>query len=75
MGAAGERHGHAMWQHEEQERQEVTWLLEEMDEWSQRQHSLVQEGVFLAACQQRWFGGSAEALLMLWAPQAVQVEE
>lgn len=72
MGAAGECHGHAVWQHEEQE---TTWLLEETDERSQQRHSLVQEGVFLAACQRWWVWGSAEALLVLWALLAVRVVE
>ncbi|CAM9185130.1 unnamed protein product [Bubo scandiacus] len=51
-------------QREEQERQEMTWLLE-VEQRSQERRGLAPEGVLLGACQHWCFWASAEALLVL----------
>ena len=52
-------------QREEQQRQEVTWLMEQMEQRSQEPCGLTLEGVLLAACRHWWFWSSAEPLLLL----------
>ena len=61
-------------QREEQQRQQMTWLLEEMEQRSREPRGFAQQGVLLAACQHWWFWASAETLLLLlfglyWLPR------
>ncbi|XP_074736942.1 uncharacterized protein LOC141948426 [Strix uralensis] len=52
-------------QREEQQRQEMTWLMEQMEHRSQELCVLIPEGVIPAVCQHWWFWASAETLLLL----------
>ena len=55
------------------EQQEMTWLMEKMEQSSQERRGLAPEGLLLAACQHWWFWASADALLVLfglyWLPR------
>lgn len=51
-------------QHEEQRKQEMTWLLE-MEAQSQQLHDLTQDCKLFADCWTWWLWASAEALFVL----------
>lgn len=61
-------------QREEEQRQQMTWLLEEMEQRSREPRGFALQGTLLAACQHWWFWASAETLLVLffglyWLPR------
>ncbi|XP_026723236.1 uncharacterized protein LOC113490839 [Athene cunicularia] len=53
-------------QREKQQQQEMTWLMEQMEQRSQELCSLTLVGMLPAVCQHWWFWASAETLLLLF---------
>ncbi|CAN0149276.1 unnamed protein product [Bubo scandiacus] len=69
---------HLLQQREEEQRQEMTWLMEEMEQRSQESHGLAPEGLLLSACQHWWFWVCAEILLVIfglyWLPRQTSAD-